>query len=364
MTLNYLDELAALKDRLDAMGSPAKLDLPFEPGRPPTQAFSQFLNNKEQGDWAEQTFIDNFNRTQPAMWATKYGSSVDLVAGDVGFDDYYREYQTELVEIGKRPDVLIFDRGRIQAKYGAIADVSALPRAELETLVPDAVAAIEIRSSSFLSAKYDAAAAQARDRHQRDVEACARSLVADFAVELRGVPDWERFASALLLNGVENAGDPPRAIAKKSTDRLRAASQLTKRIKDGLGALGRRDFLSITPKSEDLSLVYRWIQRFGVQHHYCQVFFDRAVVIPFKRILEIIADPTRENVDYFIEADEKNQYKSTFKINVKLGTEVLSSVALPRHCSVMKELPKGRLIFFVRFEPSHAAVNLGGIVSG
>ena len=31
------------------------------PGRPPTQAFSEFLTNKEQGDWAERTFIKNFN---------------------------------------------------------------------------------------------------------------------------------------------------------------------------------------------------------------------------------------------------------------------------------------------------------------
>ena len=108
--MTYLERIQALKAKLEAMASPARLDLPFEQGRPPTQAFSEFLTNKEQGDWAEATFIANFNRTQLDLWAVKYGRSEDLVAGEPGFDAYYRSYQAELGAIGKRPDLLIFDR--------------------------------------------------------------------------------------------------------------------------------------------------------------------------------------------------------------------------------------------------------------
>ena len=47
--MTYLERIQALKAKLEAMASPARLDLPFEQGRPPTQAFSEFLTNKEQG---------------------------------------------------------------------------------------------------------------------------------------------------------------------------------------------------------------------------------------------------------------------------------------------------------------------------
>ncbi len=112
----------------------------------------------------------------------------------------------------------------------------------------------------------------------------------------------------------------------------------------------------MTPKAEDLTLVYRWVRRYGVPHYYCQVFFDRGVMLSFEEILEILATPERENRDYFIEADEKNQNKVTFKINVQLGREVLVNVDLPKHSSAMKELPKGRLLFYVRFGASRATI--------
>lgn len=354
--MTYLERINRLKAHLEAIGSPARLDIPFQVGRPPTQAFSEFLTNKEQGDWAEKTFIENFNRTQTNLWAMKYGRSEDLVAGEDGFESYYRSYQEELQEIGKRPDLLIFQRHIIHEKYGLKTDLSNLPRIELDLLVPLAIDAIEVRSSAFLSAKYDTVTSLSRQRTKDMMVDCAKALLNEFRPEISNSSAWIKYLEELISHGVDTNKESPRALGRHSTARLEQASGLTKRINEGLKQLRQRDFLSLTPKAEDLSQVYRWIQRFGVPHHYCQVFFDRAVILPFESILEILGDPDRENIDFFIESDEKNQGKVTFKINVLLGREVMSEVVLPRHASAMKELPKGRLLFYVRFETSQAKV--------
>lgn len=358
---DYLRRLEALKQRLEEMGSPARLDLEFQAGRPPTQAFSEFLTNKEQGDWAERTFIANFNAVATDLWAVKYGRSEDLVAGEPGFNAYYEAYQGELSTIGKRPDLLLFPRAEFQAAHGECIDISSFDHQSLDALVGKASMAIEVRSSSFLSLRYEDAARRTREELLTQIRQAARTLTDDYEEELQAfAPDW--LASARQLQTTADLTDElPRALARRGTERLRQATELTGQIKQAVRQLASRDFLSITPKSEDLSLVYRWVRRYGVPHHYCQVFFDRAVLISFEKILSIIGDVKRENVDFFIEADEKNQRKVTFKINVRLGREVMTDIAMPEHRSAMKELPKGRLLFYVRFDPSRATFHPGGL---
>jgi type II restriction enzyme len=362
--MTYLYRINALKARLEGMGSPARLDLVFEESRPPTQAFSEFLTNKEQGDWAERTFVENFNRSQAEFWAVKYGRSEDLVAGEPGFDSYYRRYQDELRTIGKRPDLLIFARAAYADRLGEVSDISTMDRAELDPLVRTAVAAIEVRSSAFLSRRYDLVALETRTRIEAEARGLAHELLTEHVPLLAEYPDWQTFLTHLVRQGIDPAASAPRVISRRSTAQLSRVSDLTKELKQRLKLLTQRDFLSLTPKAEDLTLVYRWIQSFGVPHHYCQVFFDRAVMLSFEEILEILATPERENRDYFIESDEKNQGKVTFKINVQLGREVLYDISLPRHQSAMKELPKGRLLFYVRFNSSLANVTREVLVDG
>lgn len=354
--MTYLDRINQIKAKLEAMGSPARLDLAFTEGRPPTQAFSEFLTNKEQGDWAEKTFIENFNQQQTQWWAVKYGRSEDLVAGEPGFDEYYRSYQEELKEIGKRPDVLVFQRPAFLAEFDQMVDISTLPRERLDNWVARAIWAIEVRSSAFLSRKYEGVAALTRQTTEKRVRECATRLLAEYREDLSRSPEWVRFADRLVSSGIDLQESFPRAMGLRSTERLSQASQLTKEITAGLRALTQRDFLSVTPKAEDLTLVYRWIRRYGVPHHYCQVFFDRAVMLSFESILDILATPTLEGRDYFIESDEKNQGKVTFKINIQLGKDVLKDLKLPEHSSALKELPKGRLLFYVRFSSSEAVM--------
>lgn len=79
--------------------------LPREVARTPTQASSEFITNKEQGDWAESLIFRAINEASKNYVAVKYGKSDDLVAGEAGFDRFFQEFQDELDTIGKRPDI-------------------------------------------------------------------------------------------------------------------------------------------------------------------------------------------------------------------------------------------------------------------
>ena len=82
-----------------------------------------------------------------------------------------------------------------------------------------------------------------------------------------------------------------------------------------------RDYLSITPKLEDIAVVNRWIQNFGVPHYYLQVFFDKGYIIPLKDILELTADYRNEDVIFSVERNVKNQGKTTINMNIQVGRE-------------------------------------------
>lgn len=135
-----------------------------------------------------------------------------------------------------------------------------------------------------------------------------------------------------------------------STNELQDLTSRLSELKTNIKTLHKRDYLSITPKMEDIALVNRWIQKFNVKHFYLQVFFDKAYVISFKEILELVGNDENEGSGFSIERDVKNQGKTTIKINVKVGKELIGRIDMPEHKSVMKELDRGRLLFYVKFE--------------
>jgi type II restriction enzyme len=73
-------------------------------------------------------------------------------------------------------------------------------------------------------------------------------------------------------------------------------------------------------------------------------------LIPFEHILEIAGDSEKEGEVFSIERDVKNQGKTTIKINVQVGREIIGRIDMPEHCSQMKELGRGRLLFYVTFQ--------------
>jgi hypothetical protein len=255
----------------------------------PTTVFSEFVINREQGDWAEGIVLRAINETAKDLVAVQYGRSEELVAGEPGFDEFYKSYQAELFRIGKRPDILIFRKEDYKPAWNY--DISKMAEEELKVIVPTAIAGLEIRSSSYLVDKYES------------------------------------------YQGQKPSASQPRKPNK-------------------------RKFLSFTPKEEDILHVCRWIQTFNVPHYYLQVFFDRIYGISFKKVMELIANPSNKGKKYFLEKDPKNQRKPTIKIDVSEGLEIGEKMQMPEHKSQMKELKNGRLLFYVTFQGGGACINL------
>lgn len=56
-------------------------DEPRSKASMPTQASSEFITNKQQGDWAEDMIFKAINNNSSNIVAVRYGKSEDLVAG-------------------------------------------------------------------------------------------------------------------------------------------------------------------------------------------------------------------------------------------------------------------------------------------
>tara|TARA_Y100000590_G_scaffold440839_1_gene566757 strand:+ start:604 stop:1500 length:897 start_codon:yes stop_codon:yes gene_type:complete len=123
-------------------------------GRVPTQVFSEFLTNKEQGDWAEDLILELLNLNLENFYPTSYGRSDSLIAGEEGFKEFYEGYQDELDDIGKCPDILIFDNEKDKELVKGEIDKEK-PRKDVVNVVQKASAGLEVRSSAFLVGKYD-----------------------------------------------------------------------------------------------------------------------------------------------------------------------------------------------------------------
>ena len=87
-----------------------------------------------------------------------------------------------------------------------------------------------------------------------------------------------------------------------------------------------RETPSFTVKVEDLNIVYRWLERYGVVQSYCQVFFDSIFAINFLDIFSIIASGT----SFIIEAPAKSQEKATLMIPITRGAKIGTATDLPR----------------------------------
>ncbi len=319
-------------------------------GHTPAAVSSAFLINKEQGDWAENLVLTAFNKSYADYFAVHYGRDESLSAGDDGFDEYYAEYQKELNTIGKRPDILIFRKEDIPdgMKIDFLDD----------NFVRKAVAAIEVRSSSFLNLKYTQTMQEKVERTAQDCLAIIQVILSEPYGVLLKQKNETLYRNLASVNESNLHTLSFRCISWSASEDLQKLTDLLKKLKEKLSLLHKRDFLSITPKLEDIALVNRWIQRFGVPHYYLQVFFDSAYIISFEDILRISSDSSLSGMDFSLERDVKNQGKQTIKINVNRGKQVFSEISMPELKSFYKELSKGRLVFYVKFSGGHGVLNL------
>ena len=325
-------------------------------GTAPTQVSSEFLTNKEQGDWAEKTFMDGINNNTDKYVAVKYGRDDDIIAGEDGFKEFYEAYQDELDTIGKRPDILIFEKSDYPLDT---YNISKLDLTELDKIVPLAKCGIEVRSSAFLIEKYED---YMTFRNNAFIEAVMdiKKIILENYTDLLSSKDKGLFDVINMISEDNVHVLTFRTPTWRSTPELTSLSSLLKELNANLKAIKTRTFLSITPKVEDLKVVYNWIKRYNVPHYYVQVFFDKAYGVSFKKILELIGNPDLEGKEYYVESDIKNQNKTTIKIHANKEANILEKVYLPEHFSDMKELGRGRLLFFVKFKNSVSILNHDG----
>jgi hypothetical protein len=125
----------------------------YKTPRAPTSAHSNFLINRQVGDWTEGLLRTSFNQQFKDFKAIKYGAGGNLVAGDDGFRDMFQDYHAELKAIGKRPDLLIFDK-KTSDILNLPDDISEVESTHLTDIAKKAIAGLEVRSSKYLAAQY------------------------------------------------------------------------------------------------------------------------------------------------------------------------------------------------------------------
>ena len=115
----------------------------------PTDARSEFLANRAMGDWAEQRLAEAIVHACPAWKVSQYGDTNRIAAGHPEFRATYLAGLEQTRQYGKRPDLLLFP-----ANASVAADLSARSHAECDSLLKQAVAAVEARSSKFEALTY------------------------------------------------------------------------------------------------------------------------------------------------------------------------------------------------------------------
>lgn len=355
--MTYFEELREVTKLIPT--SIVDFSLPRDRTSAPTQASSNFITNKEQGDWAEGLIFRAINEGSKNYVAVHYGKSDDLIAGDTGFDEFYINFQNELDTIGKRPDLLVFKKEDFNEKLGY--DISEIEHSQITEYVKKAVAGLEIRSSAFLIDRYEAEMQVRTNYHLKEALKIRDLLINDFAVEL-GHPKKMPYLEVLnsITEQTINAINFRRP-SWNSTERLQQVTQLFKELKGHIKIVQKRNYLSITPKVEDIKVVYRWTEIFNVPHYYFQVFFDKSYGISFKSILSLLTDSEKEGEHYEISKDIKNQNKTTIKINTRNTNQVAYKVEEPEHKSVRREMGRGRLLFYVTFDKGTAYLDIDSL---
>lgn len=230
------------------------------------------------------------------------------------------------------------------------SDISRLPHGQITEYVKKAVAGIEVRSSAFLIDRYEASM-QARTKKFTEVALKIKDKILSEFLDILEQPTRRKYIPVLQSISEETLSVTDFKVPGwNSSERLSQLNAHFKELKCAIKEIQKRDYLSITPKVEDIKVVYKWIETFNVPHFYFQVFFDKVYGISFEQILTIISNPDNDGVIFSVEKDTKNQNKTTIKINSKSGIQIAYKIDEPEHKSIRKEMDRGRLLFYVTFE--------------
>ena len=355
--MKYFNELREITKNIP--DTIVDFSIPRDRTNPPTQASSNFITNKEQGDWAEDLIFRAINETSKNYVAIRYGKSDDLIAGEKGFDEFYNNFQDELDTIGKRPDLLVFQKKDFDNNLGY--DISKIEHTKITNYVKKAIAGLEIRSSAFLIDKYETEMQRRTRFHVDSALKIKDTIIRDFS-DVFEHPKKKAYLELLKSIDKETIyAISFRRPSWNSTDKLQNLTAHFKELKKHISIIQKRDYLSITPKVEDVKVVYKWAETFNVPHFYFQVFFDKSFGIAFKSILNLLTDSEKEGEHYEISKDVKNQNKTTIKINTRNTSQVAYKILEPEHSSVKREMGRGRLLFYVTFKGGTAYLDIDSL---
>ena len=158
----------------------------------PTGVGSEFLMNRALGDWAENQVLKALEEKFQEYVPTKYGNSDNIVAGDPNFKLFFQGYVNELIQLGKRPDILIFQKGESR---GISPDISNEKTNLLNDLVRKASYGIEVRSSKISVKKYNQFKKQNKGKNSSRNELSITPKVEDLPLVVKwittfGVPHY------------------------------------------------------------------------------------------------------------------------------------------------------------------------------
>jgi len=254
---------------------------------------------------------------------------------------------------------LIFKKTDFNQSLGY--NISQIPHHQITEYVKKAIAGIEVRSSAFLIDRYETAMQTRTEKYTRLALQAKNKILSDYS----DILDHEaRRKYIQVLEGVSEetlSVTDFRVPSWSSSERLIQLKEHFRELKNAIKEVQKRDFLSITPKVEDIKVVYKWIETFNVSHFYFQVFFDKVYGISFEQILTIISDSDNEGSVFSVEQDIKNQNKTTIKINSRSGVQIAYKVDEPEHKSIRKEMDRGRLLFYVTFEGGTAYLDVNNL---
>ena len=207
-------------------------------------ASSEFLTNKEQGDWAEDIVFKAINEFSEEYVGSTIWSLRGFVCWRQRIFRLFENYQEELNTIGKRPDLLIFRR----------TDTESGLKLKDCKFISQAVAAIEIRSSAFLIEKYNEFM---ESRYRKSISNCVKiksKIMGDSYRELL------KNKSLPIYNLVRNADEDSfrdltfRTPSWRSTKELSSLCDLLKELKKNITILHKRDYLALLPRLKILHL--------------------------------------------------------------------------------------------------------------
>ncbi len=140
----------------------------------------------------------------------------------------------------------------------------------------------------------------------------------------------------------------------KTSVELEKVSERIKELDEAITDRNNIKLLTINITKEDLQYAYNFIKNYNTTYYYVYVFFDKAFIISFERVLELISNSNLEDSKYFIE-----NINNSIIIKIIADDEevILENIEFPKYTTMVKELENGMIVSYSHLGCSNATLN-------